>query len=149
MMNVVSKLPEGIELSHHLLSRVARRKLGKRKYAFFQIELYGRTFYVPITNEVWEVFALKDSDFLERRDGVECTRPGLEVLFRELIDSTALQVRDSILSDVQQEVMSEVMDRIQGVLSVPIRSIIEQSADEHLKKELPDEFQSPLDALLL
>jgi len=146
-IDVVSALPDGVEISQHLREKAAKRRLGKKKYAFFRLSLYGRSFYVPITNEVWETFALKDSDFHENDDETpegkrvvrfECTRHGLDGFLRQLIDSIALQVRDDVLDGMEESVMAEVMDHVRGALRAPIRARIEAAADERLKKELPE-----------
>ena len=88
---VVSKVPGGV-ISQYLIEKVAKRRLGKRKYAFFKVIVGGIPFYVPITGDVWETFGLTDADFRELGKGeIECTRHGLDGFLRQLIDSVALQ----------------------------------------------------------
>ena len=146
MFEVVSSLPDGVEISQHLCDKAAKRRLGKKKFQFFKILLYGRSFYVPITNEVWEAFRLKNEDFREYDDetcegkkfkGVECSREDVRGMLQQLVDAISLQVRDNVLDGVEQSVMRETTSRLEQALRGPVRKGIEAAADERLAKELP------------
>jgi hypothetical protein len=146
-LDVVSKLPEEVQLSPHLCGKAAKRRYGKRKYAFFKIQLYGRFFYLPITNEVWEMFNLQDSDFNESMDETPegkqvkrytCNRSGLHGFLQLLVDAIALQVRDDVLSGMEQSMMSQIKEQVSQALHPSLRAAIERVADDRLIKALPE-----------
>ena len=147
MLDVVERLPEGVEISRHLCDKARKRRRGKMRHAFFRVSVYGRPFFVPITSEAWDLLGLSDSDFAEGDDEdqsgkairtVECRKPGVEDLLRQIIDAISLQVRDNVLDGIERSVMDEVTSRLEQALRAPIRASIEGAADERLKRALPE-----------
>lgn len=131
MITVVDKLPKGVAMAPYFEDKVRRRKEGKRKFKYICILHGGKSFYIPITREVWEAFSLASQ--LQNQDGDVCWESGtIDKALGIIVGSILLQVRDDILGGMGREILDEVHARIDKAMGEPLMRELHDRASQRM-----------------
>ncbi len=107
MICYVKELPEHIKLSDHLKGIAD---------GYIVVQVYGKSHYIPLTKEMKKQFNIHRKnnrvDFDNFQD--ECR---FEEMVRVIADSLYLQTRDTVGTEIREEVVSIVQDKIADLLA--------------------------------
>ena len=138
MLEVVNKLPAGVELSEHLTEGTTH---------YLVLMHFGRKFFIPITNDISKALNIS-------KGGKPLAKPYavrnnfarellIESSVRIIINSIYLQVRDNILSEIEDGITRDVLENIGNLMAKPLRKEIEARATEAEQKALPEHIEPP------
>lgn len=136
MINIVDKLPDGISMSKYFQDKVESRRKGKRNLKYICIVNNGRSFYIPITKEIWEAFDFDNKLEGESEDGTYWDAGKTEQALGIIVGSILLQVRDDILGGMAQEVIQEVHNRIDELMVRPLMKELDERASQRMDRLL-------------
>lgn len=107
-MTYCKTLPNHIKLSDHLKQQAD---------GYIGVSLYGKSYYIPITKDCKKLFGIK-----RHREIIKFTKGKLmddckfADFVRTIIDSIYLQVRDTIGVEIREELLREVMDKMNNII---------------------------------
>jgi hypothetical protein len=108
MISYRKTLPDNVKLSGHLKEQAD---------GYIGVTSLGKTYYIPITKDCKKLFGIK-----RRGETIEFTKGKLMDIYkfddfiRTIINSIHLQIRDTIGIEIREELMREVMDKMNNVI---------------------------------
>jgi hypothetical protein len=128
MYRVISKLPQGVTISEYFESKVTKRCEGQRKFRYIEVRYSGRSYYIPITAEVWKAFGLKDK--ISNCTDAESFELDFEVgdAIAIIVGAIQLQVKCDVLDGIEQSVIQAVNEKFATMMRHPLREELERQA---------------------
>lgn len=130
MINFTKKLPKDVDLSPDL---------KMRSEGYISIKLYGEDYYIPVTKEFKKVFKAK-----RIKNRLEFTsykfENALEDFLRDLISSIYLQIRDTIGSEIHQQLNQELSHGFAKLFN----KFLGQKIENGFKDKLPLEHKKEI-----
>lgn len=114
-----NKLPKDIPMSQHLKEKA----LG-----YFRVMFYGIHYYIPFTKDMKKVLRIKK----EKERWVIPNQIKLDDMFRTIVDSIYLQVRDTVGSEIHRTLDAELRATFSGLF------------ENYLSKKIDDKFENLL-----
>jgi hypothetical protein len=107
MINYTKDLPEYVKLSDHLKGIAD---------GYLVVQVYGKSHYVPLTKDMKKLFNIsrKNKKIVFGDFKSECV---LDEMIRTIADSLYLQTRDTVGTEIRQEVVRIVQDKISDLLA--------------------------------
>lgn len=122
---ILYKLPKDVPMSQYL---------KEKALAWLKIWLGGGTYYVPITKETKILFGVKfRKGKIDQKETGWNRIKALEDFVTHVIDSTYLQVRDTIGEEIERNLSSQIQDGLEKLYDKQLRNLIENN----LPKSLP------------
>ncbi len=116
MDEIVYELPKDVKLS---------KSLEEKAFGYYKIKLFGMDYYVPITKELMRLFNIKlvDGKFVFRRYR---DRGDIEDMLRYIINSTYLQVRETIGSEVYLDLSEDIKKGFEKMYAQRLMTAIDE-----------------------
>jgi hypothetical protein len=107
MIDYVKDLPEYVKLSDYLKGKAD---------GYLVVQVYGKSHYVPLTKDIKKRFNIsrKNKKIVFGDFKSECV---LDDMIRIIADSLYLQTRDTVGTEIREEVVKIVEDRISDLLA--------------------------------
>ncbi|HUS50128.1 MAG TPA: hypothetical protein VMZ91_08175 [Candidatus Paceibacterota bacterium] len=119
---IIYKLPKEVKLSDYL---------REKAIAYYEIQLQGIHYYVPITKQVKKLFKIKTSK--KKLDLYSFNHLLVEDIFRDIIDSVYLQVRDVVCSGIEESLDGKLRDGFSKLFENAIHNL----TNKEITKRLP------------
>jgi coenzyme F420-reducing hydrogenase alpha subunit len=99
MDEIIYKLPKGIDLSQYIQDK---------SIAYYRVQYWGQTFYVPITKDMKKMFKMKIESGKILYSSFDNIKFG--DMLRDIIGGIHLQIRDYVCSGIEKNLDQELRE---------------------------------------
>ena len=123
MNAIIYKPPKHIKLSEHL---------QEKAIAYFNLQLFGQPYYVPITKDMKKAFRMKQSKGKILYSSFNTSQ--FETILRDIVNSIQLQVRDDVCAGIEQSLDQEIKQGFSNMFKKYLHKRVKEKVDNKFLK---------------
>jgi len=109
MLSWLDKLPEGVELSPHLVEKAD---------GFVSVACHCEFYYFPVTAEIKRLIGKRDKNSYN-------TRCCVERLLMDLVSAVYLQIRDGLVEELKDELSDQVAEGLKKLYVPQLNNLVD------------------------